>query len=253
MSWVSRTNRCNACGEKSSSSSYCTNCGNVFHSSAFSSYENIQKDKFNISSEELDILFPEEKITFTCRPQQDLKKAVIRQRIYNSFVVIMLTVGLSIYQAGTLLNYTTFLITASGGVITVAIFSILYGFTAGKKFHSIYVITDKRAAVVNRKKVIKSWNIHEIVQVGYRFAMIFRIPSYSVFFWKKGVNITEYGSDITKDMKFRTVMRVEKRNRKNRVIIFPFVSEDDAKKVTLDYLKNTVSRPKESSQFGFDN
>lgn len=151
MSWVSRKNRCNACGEISSFSSYCTNCGNVFHSSVFSSYENRRKDKFNISREELDSLFPEEKITFTCRPQQDLKKAVIRQRIYNSFVVIMLTVGLSIYQAGTLLNYTTFLITASGGVITVAIFSILYDLTAGKKFHSIYVITDTRAAVVNRK------------------------------------------------------------------------------------------------------
>lgn len=76
--------------------------------------------------------------------------------------------------------------------------------------------------------------------MGYRFAMIFKIPTYSVFFWKKGVNITEYSSDISKDMKFRTVMRIEKRNRKNRVIVFPFISEDAAKQVTLNYLKTPV-------------
>lgn len=275
----SRKIRCNSCGEVSLSTSYCTNCGNVFQIDANSSSETLSKEKFYISPEELEALFPEENITFTCKPEQKLLKAIMKQRIINTLLVLMSSFGFSIVQAGTLSNYTFYLIAATGGVITVVIFSIIYGLAAGKRLHSVYVITDKRAAVVNGGKIIKSWDISEMGHVGYRYIRIYKEESYSVFFWKKSVNIDEYinnrsqageteqsiesvpqvkvgknNNHLSQEMKYRTVMRGKGkygRNKysKNIVNMFPYLSEENAKKITLNYLKDTNRKIKKSRSF----
>lgn len=250
MGFGSRRNRCNACGGISSSSSYCTNCGNVFDNNSFSPYEIKRRSRFSTSGEDLDSLFPDEKVVFTCKAQHKLKKAIITQRISSSFIYIILALSsVFAYHAATLLNYAPYAIEALAGLVTVA---ITYGLTESKRFNGIYVITDKKAAIVYKKKVIKSWNRFDMGHVGYNFRRIYKIPNYSVFFWKKGVNDLHRSSVLSNDTHARTVVRTELRKRKDQVVMFPYLSKEDANVITNNYLTNSTIKPQEATQFSFN-